>query len=266
LRIANDFANTMCAVKDFIKDSMCSQEDSEIIDPYASAWALGDKLQSVGLQNYATDKTYTHYCNPFDFDKTRVITPAAIDKLLSTETFSPQLANIFVDCVASHFRNKDVVKGGVDEWDTVVQKHTKLRKVTLIAFSDHTKAEFCIKSKESYMAKKKEKPAPVLLSQQNGVVTPAKRTVNGTPVQQAATAGTSQSGGAVQPAQTGEPGKVMKQDEEAAPRSAASFWAQGHLPVNRKTLHHEAVRTPRMALQPSIRSTHEPCATLKLLS
>jgi hypothetical protein len=105
---ADEFANAICAVKDFIDDSLCLQDDSEMIDPYANAWNMGDKLQCVDFQNYAMDKIYTHYYERSE--NPRVVTPAAINKLLSIETSSPQLAYIFYDCVAYHFRNKEVIK------------------------------------------------------------------------------------------------------------------------------------------------------------
>jgi hypothetical protein len=208
-------ANDVCAVKGFIKDSMCVQTDPEMIDPYASAWILGDKLQCVEFQNYAMDNIFTNYCT--QSNKSRIVTSKAIDKLLSIETCSPQLATVFIHCVASQFRNQHVVKGSIDEWDRVMLKHSKLRRVMLITSKYHKNAEFAIKGKEPYMVEKKERPVPVSPSQQNGVVTPAKRTANGTPVQRNATDCALQDRSSAQATQSTEPVKAIKQDEEAVP-------------------------------------------------
>jgi hypothetical protein len=210
-------ANAASIVKSFIKDSMCVQADPENIDPYANAWILGDMLQCVDFQNYAMNMIYTYYYKRSE--NPRVVTPAAIDKLLSIETSSAQLATVFIHAVALHFKNGDVVKDGVDEWDMVTQKHPQLRRAMLIAFKYHT-VEFSRKNKDYYMVRKKETTEPVSLSQESGAVTPAKRTAEGTSVQKDATVGALLDGGSAQTAaQSTRPTKMIKQDDEAAPKN-----------------------------------------------
>ncbi|RMZ71644.1 sdr family [Pyrenophora seminiperda CCB06] len=169
--------------KGYSDEDRFTQFDPTNIHPYAAAWILGATVGCVDFQNYAMEQLYNHSCK--QSDQPLVVTPAAMEKIMTGEPFQSPLRWFMEDFVCTHFGNEQLIKGEISGWIRLMQKCPWFLHSLMIMLRYRTNGGIAgmfvmLKVKEVYMIKNERKPLMAPTYQLN-VVTPAKRGADGTP-------------------------------------------------------------------------------------
>ncbi|KAF1947718.1 hypothetical protein EJ02DRAFT_363914 [Clathrospora elynae] len=160
-------------------DTTACTRQHTIVPSSVMAWILGDELRCIDFQNFSMKLIYECFENP----ARGAVEPGELAYVLNSKTRCNQLKEFYGKFIATNFNNSDKVKGTAGEWDTLLQDHAPFRRTMLVGFQNFSANKTFIGVLERYFVIKEERPTQAYLKQQAGVVTPAKRNADGTPVQ-----------------------------------------------------------------------------------